>query len=340
MSMNRFSGAVEWVLMVALVLGAGALAQAQDQDSDGGPVIQIGKGDVQESLNPDKPGPTDGAIIDQPTAPKYWIGLVGGPIRPEHALRAHVDIPEGQGLLVVEVMPDSPAAKAGVKTNDILLRANDNELHEMQDLVELVIAEGDKQGQIAVEVLRRGQRETVYVTPEERPADAPRPQRGAFGRGFGEGLGGMGLPQDLLREFRAAPFEFRQFGPGVVLGGGRMANLPSGVSVSISKQDNQPAQITVQRGDETWEIVGDDPKSLEQLPDDLRPFVEQMLHGPALPEMNFRQFQRGDLPEFGDGRLRERLERMERRMQELQDRLLGPQDSPADEAEGDSVETK
>ena len=48
MSMNRFHGAVEWVLMVALVFGAGAMAQAQDEDASGGPVIQIGKGDVED----------------------------------------------------------------------------------------------------------------------------------------------------------------------------------------------------------------------------------------------------------------------------------------------------
>ncbi|MEX0613308.1 MAG: PDZ domain-containing protein [Pirellulales bacterium] len=345
MSMNRFRGAVEWALMVALVLGAGALAQAQDQDTDDGPVIQIGKGDVQEPLNPERPGPTDGAIIDEPAAPKYWIGLVGGPIGPDHPLRAHVDIPEDQGMLVVEVVPDSPAAKAGVKTNDLLLRANDADLREMQDLVKLVITEGEKKGQIAVEVLRRGQRETVYITPEERPADAPRPQGGGFGRAFAPGFGmpgGVELPQDLLREFRDVPLEFRQFGPGVVVGGGGagIANLPNGVSVSINKQGDEPTRITVKRGGETWEVVGDDPKSLEQLPEDLRPIIEQMLHGHSLPGMNFRQPGQGGLPELGDGRLRERLERMERRMQELQERLLGEQGPRADKPQGEAVETK
>ena len=61
---------------------------------------------------------------------------MGGPVTPE--LRAQIDIPEGQGLLVRQVVPDSPAAKAGLKNFDILLRANDTDLHDMRDLMELV----------------------------------------------------------------------------------------------------------------------------------------------------------------------------------------------------------
>jgi hypothetical protein len=110
--------------------------------------------------------------------------------------------------------------------------------------------------------------------------------------------------------------------------------------VSIVKEDDQPARITVKRGGETWEVVGDNPESLNQLPEDLRPFVEQMLHGGLRHGMNLRGPGRAVLPELGDGRLRERLERMEQRMQELQERLLGEPNSPADEPQNEAAETK
>jgi membrane-associated protease RseP (regulator of RpoE activity) len=330
--------------MASLVFTAGAVAGAQEgEGASGGPVIQIGKDDGQNTT-PKLPPPDEGANDQnefdgpQQPAPKYWIGLLGGPIGPDHPLRAHVEIPEGQGLLVANVVPDGPAAKAGVKNNDILLRANDVELHEMADLVDLVATEGEKKGQIAVEVLRRGQRETVYITPEERPGDLPGHPGGAFGRAFEPGFGVPGGPdvaQDLLREFGNMPFEFRQFGPGVIVGGGGAANLPNGVSVSITKQNDEPARITVKRGGESWEIVGDDPQSLNQLPEDLRPFVEQMLHGG--PRMHVR---RGDMPELGEGRLRERLDRMERRMQELQERFMRPEDADAPAPQEQDTETK
>ncbi len=333
MPMKCFRGAAEWALMVAFVFGAGAIAQAQNDEAEN-PVIQIGRDDAEESAPPSDE--LRGAPGQRPELPKHWVGLLFDEIGPDTALRAHVDIPEGQGLIVERVMPNSPAEKAGLKRHDILLRANDSELRDKHDLVELVIAQGEKGEQFTLEVLRRGQRETVYVTPEERPADValPRGPGGEFGgREFGL-PGGMELPQDLLREFVGPErFHFRQFGPGVILGdrGAGIANLPSGVSISVFKDGDQPPKVTVKRGEETWEVVGDDPKSLEQLPDDLRPIVEHMLRGGS--GIGFRGPGQPPLPEFGDGRLRERLERMERQLNEMRERMLGAEDEPGDKAE-------
>lgn len=342
MSMIFVKGTSTAALMAALAFGGGAASQAQNNDGEaGGPVIQIGKAD--EGAQPQNiPAPNEGLVdpnlgggFEQPEAPKYWIGLAGGKIMPDHVLRAHVDIPEDVGLLVASIVPDSPAAKAGIKQHDILLRANDTDLHEMQDLIDLVINEGEKKGQVTLEVLRRGERETVYLKPEERPADAPRPQFG--GGGFGQGFGGNfagpeGIPQQLLQEFGGRlPLEFRNMGPGVIVGGGGtgVAELPNGVSVSINKEEGKPTHITVKRGDETWEVSGDDAKSLKQLPEDLRPAVEQMLHGGAAgPGFGAGA---GQMPEFGDGRLRERMERMEKRMQEMMERF---EDRPAAQPQG------
>ena len=88
---------------------------------------------------------------------------MGGPIPAE--LRAHLDVPENQGVMVRSVVPDSPAAKAGVKNFDIVLRANDADLHDMRDLMELVKTAGDQKASISLEVLRKGGRETITVTP-------------------------------------------------------------------------------------------------------------------------------------------------------------------------------
>jgi hypothetical protein len=214
----------------------------------------------------------------------------------------------------------------------------------MSDLVDLVSTEGEKKGQITLEVLRGGERETIYVTPEERPADAQ-----ASYRGLGEGgfEGGAGMPdgvQDLLGHLQRdgqSPFAFRNFGPGVIVGQPGMMNIPNGqVSVSIDKRQGQPTEITVKRGDETWKVVGDDPESLEQLPEDLRPFVERMLHGgsPLSFDLQMPNMERLERRGFGDDRLGERLEEMERRMEELQRRLLGPNDQNGDQENAEDAE--
>ncbi len=324
---NSLRGGVEWALMVALVLGAGAVAQAQNDEPSDGKVVKIGRADGDQA-KPDLPPPDDGVggrvFNPQAQMPKYWIGLLGGSITPDNPLRAHLDLPESQGLIVANVVPDGPAAKAGLKQHDILLRANDADLHEMQDLVELVLSEGPKKGQITLEVLRHNKRETVYLTPEERPANAPVPQVD-FNNGAGFGGGEMGLPNELLQQFGGQmPMAFRNFGNGMIVGGEGMANMPNGVSVSVQKQEGQPTHITVKRGEETWEVVGDDPESLKQLPDDLRPFVERMIHGHGGMKIDMPNFDRRiPGPAMDDGRLRERLERMEQRLEELQKRLSG-----------------
>jgi hypothetical protein len=96
----------------------------------------------------------------------------------------------------------------------------------------------------------------------------------------------------------------------------------------------------VKRGDETWKVVGDDAESLEQLPEDLRPMVERMLHGgaPVTFDLQMPNMERLERRGFGDDLLNERLEEMERRMEELQRRLLDPNGQNADQETSDNAE--
>lgn len=341
MSIHSLRNAVNWALMVALVLGTGAFAQAANNstgDESDGKVVKIGRsnGDDQPNLPPPDDNSADRDVpVPHLQMPKYWIGILGGQITPDSPLRAHLDLPENGGLIVANVVPDSPAAKAGLKQHDILLKANGKDLHEMGDLQELVLSEGPNKGEIKLDVLRHNKGETLTLKPEERPANAPVPNEA-----FGFGQGNMPRPDALLGNL---PFEFRNFGNGMILGGGGgvgagMSNLPNGVSISIQKQNDQPAQITVKRGDETWNVTGDDPEALKKLPEDIRPHVERMLHGQ--PTVNFPRFENRNLgPGLDDGRLHDRLERMEQRLEQLQKRL-GNDDNHAEKPESQSESSK
>jgi hypothetical protein len=327
MSISYLRNSMNWALMVAMVLCAGALARAQDQDRQEDKVIKIGKSDQDHS----KPnlGPSDRDQSEQ-EAPKYWIGLLGGPIPPDHVLRAQLDLPANQGLLVANVLPNSPATKAGLKQYDVLVKANDKELHEMKDLVDLVLSEGAKKGQISLDVLRRGKHETIALKPEERPANVTTPQ---FGRDQDEGMSGGPDVDQFMQQFRKRlPMQFRNMGPGVIVGGGGgVANMPNGVSISVHKENDKPAHISVKRGSDSWEIDGDDDESLKKLPADLRPFVEQMLHGGGIQgplPFNVPGVGPGRGPDMDAGRMSERLERMEKRLEEMQKRMLSPKNQP------------
>lgn len=306
MCSNVFKGVTKAALAGTLLLGAGAVAHAEEQPE--GSVVQIGKADEGTTPLHLKGNNT---VNREVAVPKYWIGLAGAAIPPDHLLRAQVDLPEGQGLLVANVVPDSPAAKAGIKQHDILLRANDSDLHEMQNLVEIVSQEGDKDGKISIEILRKGKKETVAVTPEERPADVPNQRLGNVGpQGFN--FGGGQLPEDfpaeLLERFQGrVPFEGRGFE-----GGPRVGRLPDGVSVNIAREEGKPTQVTINRGDETWVVSSDDPESLEKVPQDLRPFVAQMLDGASPMDLH-----RGKV----DTNFSNRLERLEKLMEKMTDQL-------------------
>ena len=350
MSWSNLRGATEWALMVGLVFGAGAIAQAQEDAKSSGDVVKIGRPD---NVRPNLPPPGDEDDQSRSAPPKFWIGLLGGAIPADNPLRAHVDLPENHGLLVAKIVEKSPAAKAGLKQYDILLKGNGKDLREMKDLIDLVMSEGAKKGQITLDVLRRNKHETVNLKPEDRPADAEMQPSEDGGGGFGPIMPGdpFGPHSGMPRPSGPMQFNFRNFGPGVIVGGNPFAGLPKGVSINIQKQNDQPAHITVQRGDDKWEIIGDDPEALKKLPDDLRPIVERMLHGGGgmggamggggnfrMP--NFPSQAPGMGPGLDGNRLREQLERMEKRLDEMQRRMHGPDKQPAEKPNVEQEETK
>ena len=97
---------------------------------------------------------------------QYWLGLMVGPLGDEQ--RKEMKMPEGQGVVVQQVVPDSPAAKAEFKEKDVLLKAGDKPLKSVEDLLAAVNEAKDKP--LAVVLLREGKEHTIKVTPAKRPA--------------------------------------------------------------------------------------------------------------------------------------------------------------------------
>ena len=71
-------------------------------------------------------------------------------------------------MVVTDVVKDSPAAKAGLLKHDVLLSVGDKSLAKLGDLREVVTASKGKS--IAINFVRRGERQTLNVTPEKRTA--------------------------------------------------------------------------------------------------------------------------------------------------------------------------
>jgi membrane-associated protease RseP (regulator of RpoE activity) len=105
---------------------------------------------------------------DQPQTQEYYLGVAVSPV--DDALRAHMDLPDGMGLLATQVIPGSPAEKAGIKIHDILIELGGKPLDAPETLVAQVQAARDKAA--TLKIIRHGKPETFTITPEARPEHA------------------------------------------------------------------------------------------------------------------------------------------------------------------------
>jgi len=266
----------------------------------------------------------------RPPVPEYWIGVNCAPM--PAVLYQHLDIPRSQGVLVVEVVPGAPAAKAGIGVHDILLAANQKPIRERADVSRIV--EEAKGKPVAFELIRKGKRETVEVTPEKNPhwnpprAEPSRP--GAMSPPYAE-LDRIYQWFDHRYPGMRPRMRLQFMHPGVLLppGASLYPALPGGMSITIAKQGDQPARITVTRGKETWNV---DEKSVEELPKDVRPHVERMLRGLVtgpevmLPRRDYLPRKLGEPSEMAPSlrdRIEEQMDRMDRRLEEMQKRIEG-----------------
>jgi C-terminal processing protease CtpA/Prc len=100
-----------------------------------------------------------------PESSEFWIGVPVSPV--DAVLRSHLtELPSDAGLIANDVVKDSPADKAGVKKNDILISMGGKPLKSSDALIAQVQASAGKP--VPLVVLRAGKPTTVEVTPTRR----------------------------------------------------------------------------------------------------------------------------------------------------------------------------
>ena len=114
---------------------------------------------------PKKAAPRAEAPKAEPKAPRPWLGISPEDLPDE--LRAQLDLPEGEGLLITEVVAGGPAEKAGLKKNDILIKIDGKAVKGEESLAKFMASA--KAGQEAtLTVLRRSKEQTIKVTIGEK----------------------------------------------------------------------------------------------------------------------------------------------------------------------------
>ncbi|MDJ0871800.1 MAG: PDZ domain-containing protein [Gammaproteobacteria bacterium] len=83
-------------------------------------------------------------------------------------LRDVFNAPQGEGVLIVKVMPESPASAARLAVGDVLLRMDRKTIRRVPD-VHRVLAFFEPGDTVKIELIRERQRQTLSVTLAERP---------------------------------------------------------------------------------------------------------------------------------------------------------------------------
>ena len=104
------------------------------------------------------------ALIASGRVRRAYLGVAGGPrpLPPRVAARLGRD----RGMEVVEVVPDSPAAQAGLQPEDLLVDAAGVQLRAVEDLQRLMTEERIGR-EIELRIVRRGEERRVPITPRE-----------------------------------------------------------------------------------------------------------------------------------------------------------------------------
>lgn len=333
-----------WIPSVALMLLLAPAATA-DEPGEGPKLHGPGEAAWAWGAEGELEVPWSSHSVEALKLGEYWVGLECYPAR--GALRAQLGLPGDYGLVVGKVVPGGPAAEAGIQQHDVLLKAGEKPLEKVADLVEAIHQAKDKG--LSIALIRGGKPERITVTPAKRPR-AVRPKDLVKPPGD-EALDAYKKLLETLKRSDAdeatkraleylerlrpsegwkGPMRWRFFGPGAILPPGTRpgAPLPGNMSVTITKQGDKPAEITVKQGDQKWEVTE---KELDRLPKEVRPHVERMLGHrawvgaaePGPPDQGETRYRHFDfIPDWSapgqlEDRVEKRLEEINRRIDRL-----------------------
>jgi len=184
---------------------------------------------------------------------RAWLGVhivaVNEGIAESLGLKEHV------GALVADSTPGAPAAKAGIKTNDIILKFDGKEVNETHRLPRMV-AETAINKDVDVELLRDGKRMTVKVTVAEMPDDkeldqAANQEKGPSKKeGSSGNVAGLGFSVTPVTPALREKFDLAADAKGLVV-------LEVKSSSSAAERGLRPGDVIVEAGQEPVKTVAE-----------------------------------------------------------------------------------
>jgi serine protease Do len=115
-----------------------------------------------------------GQLVESGSVHRAYLGVAIEPVNTELAEKFHTE--RGQGVLVAEVFPHSPAADAGFKEGDVITGFAGTTVKNPRDLQE-VVEQAELNSKQNVKVLRDGKSITLQVVVKALPKDFGKPAK-------------------------------------------------------------------------------------------------------------------------------------------------------------------
>ena len=113
------------------------------------------------------------SLLEHGRVSRGFLGVVAQDV--DRELATALELPSSDGVIVADVRPDTPAARAGLVRGDVILSVDDKAVDDPARLRNLVAGAG-AEGTVKLEILRKGERRTLSVGLAELPGQDPVPR--------------------------------------------------------------------------------------------------------------------------------------------------------------------
>ena len=185
----------------------------------------------------------DSALGGAKAVVRPWLGVKGDTVSADIARSLGLSRP--QGLIITEVYPQGPGARAGLREGDVVTAVDGAEINDQGGLNFRVGTKSPNET-VAVTILRDGRTQTLNARVSPLPGDADPGQGTSVGQGALAGLQGVALNPALADRLGGDPFT-------------------SGVVVTGVQRNSIPARIGLRPNDLILQVNGRPATSVEVL---------------------------------------------------------------------------
>ncbi|PQZ81713.1 MULTISPECIES: trypsin-like peptidase domain-containing protein [unclassified Brevundimonas] len=199
----------------------------------------------------------DSAIGGAKSVVRPWLGVKGDTVSADIARSLGLSRP--QGLIITEVYPQGPGARAGLEEGDVITAIDGAEINDQGGL-NFRVGTKSPNATVAVTILRDGRTQTINARVSTLPGEAEPGPGTTVGQGALAGLQGVALNPALADRLGGDPFV-----SGVVVTGVQRNSLAARIGLRpndlIAQVDGRPATSVgvlarAQRGSELTIVRG------------------------------------------------------------------------------------